>query len=114
MMNYVFLICVLVVLALSVTFVTFHGIKLNNEQYDRLKAIVHNWPAITTLLGVIVATFQIPFGAETITVVAAIGAFMAKCLDVSVANYNDGAVIHDDDEPLADDFGEAVEGGDPE
>ena len=114
MTKYAFLIGVIVVLGIAITAITLYGIKLNNEQYDRLKGIVIKWSAITTLLGVIVATFRVPYGAETITVVAAIGAFMARCLDVSASNYNDGAIIYEDEEPLADDYGEAFEGGDEE
>lgn len=114
MSKYIFLISVIVALAVSVAFITLHGITLDNDQYDRLKKIVIKWSAIVTFLGVIVATFTVPYGTETITVVAAIGALLGKCLDESNANYNDGAIIHDDDEPLADDFGEAIEGGDEE
>jgi hypothetical protein len=111
-MKYAFLISVLAVLGIAVTAITLYGVKLNNEQYDRLKSIVINWSAITALLGVIVATFNVSYGAETITVVAAIGVFLARCLNVSIANFNDGAAIHPDEAPLADDWGEAIEGGD--
>lgn len=110
-MRYAFLISVLIVLGIAITAITLYGVRLSNEQYDRLKGIVIKWSAITTLLGVIVATFKVQYGAETITVVAAIGAFMARCLDVSVANFHDGATITEDDEPLADDWGEPIEGG---
>ena len=114
MTKYAFLIGVIVVLGIAISAITLYGVRLNNEQYDRLKGIVIKWSAITTLLGVIVATFQVPYGAETITVVAAIGAFMARCLDVSVANFHDGATISEEDEPLADDWGEPLEGGEEE
>jgi len=114
MTKYAFLITVIVVLGIAITAITLYGIKLNNEQYDRLKGIVIKWSAITTLLGVIVATFNVSYGAETITVVAAIGVFLARCLNVSVANFNDGAAIHPDETPLADDWGEAIEGGEEE
>ena len=94
MINYAFLIAVLAVLALAILVVTFCNYELNNEQYDRLKNLVMKWPAILTFLGVLVATFHFSFGEETITVVAAIGALLARILNVSNYNYNDsGAVI---------------------
>lgn len=114
MTKYAFLVGVIVVLGIAITAITLYGVRLNNEQYDRLKGIVIKWSAITTLLGVIVATFRVPYGAETITVVAAIGAFLARCLDVSVANFTDGAAPEYGDEPLADDYGEPLEDADEE
>ena len=91
-MKYAFLISVLVILAIAVSFITLRGICLDNDQYDRLKKIVIKWSGIVTLLGVIVATFSVPYGEETITIVAAVGAFLAYCLNVSDKSYNDGAV----------------------
>ena len=103
MTNYIFLIVVLAVLAAAVTVITLYGVRLSNEQYDRLKYIVIRWSGITTLLGVIVATFHFPYGEETITVVAAIGAFLAYMLGVSDKNYTEGAVIHDPEEGINED-----------
>ena len=91
-MKYLFLIVVLAVLAVAVTGVTLYGVRLTNEQYDRLKGIVIKWSGITTLLGVIVATFEVPYGEQTITTVAAIGAFLAYMLGVSDKHYTDGTV----------------------
>jgi len=102
MRQYAFLITTLAVLAVAVIFVTLHGVRLSNEQYDRLKNIVIKWSGITTFLGVIVATFSFPYGEETITLVAAIGAFMAYMLNISDKSYNDGAAIYDDDKALED------------
>lgn len=102
MKQYAFLITTLAVLLVAVAFVTLHGVRLSNDQYDRLKTIVIRWSGITTFLGVIVATFNFPYGEETITVVAAIGAFMAYMLNISDKSYNDGAAIYDDDEALED------------
>lgn len=90
MINYLFLIVVLAVLAIAVTIITLYGVKLTNEQYDRLKAIVVKWSGIVTLLGVLVSTFNFSYGEETITVVAAVGAFLAYVMGVSVKNYYDG------------------------
>ena len=113
MNNYIFFISVIVVLAIAVCFITYRGLHLDNDQYDRLKSIVINWSAIVALLAAIVSTFPgIPYGTETITVVAAIGAFLAKCLNVSNKNHNDGALIKDDDEPLEDE-GPEFEAFDP-
>lgn len=92
MNNYIFMISVLVILVLAMLVVTFSNFKLTNEQYDRLKGMVLRWSYLLTLLGVIVATFRVPYGEETITIVAAIGAFVAHCLGVSNTNYIDGAI----------------------
>ena len=91
MKSYIFLITVIAVLLIAVTFVTIHGVDLTNEQYDRLKAIVLRWSGIVTFLGVLVSTFKFDYGEETITVVAALGAFMAYMLGLSNKNFIDGA-----------------------
>ena len=103
MANYTFLITVLVILAVAVIVITLHGVQLTNEQYDRLKKIVLKWPGILTLLGVIVNVFHPSFGEETITVVAAIGAFLSYMLGVSDKNYVEGTVIHDPEEGINED-----------
>ena len=74
MSNYIFLIVVLAVLAVAVIGITLHGEQLTNDQYDRLKGIVLKWSGIVTFLDVLVSTFHISYGKETITVVAAISA----------------------------------------
>lgn len=103
MTNYIFMISVITILVLAVLAITFCNIHLNNDQYDRLKYIVLKWSAITTFLGVIVATFNdIPYGKETITIVAAIGALLAEVLNTSHKNHTDGATIYEDDQPLED------------
>ena len=95
-MNYIFMIIVLVVLFIGISVLTFVDFTLSDWQYDRLKSIVLKWPALLTLLGVIVNTFPVPFGNETITLVAAIGAFLAHCLGISTKVYDAG--IGEDDE----------------
>lgn len=100
MSNYIFLIVVLAVLAVAVIGITLHGVQLNNDQYDRLKGIVLKWSGIVTFLGVLVSTFHISYGEETITVVAAIGAFLAYMLGISDKNYFEGTVIHDKEEGI--------------
>lgn len=96
MTKYAFLLIVLAVLAVGVTVITLYGVRLTNEQYDRLKAIVMKWSGIVTFLGVLVSTFTFEYGEETITVVAAIGAFMAYMLGVSDKHYTEGAVAEED------------------
>lgn len=103
MTNYLFLISVITILVLGLMAITFCRFQLNNDQYDRLKYVVMKWPAITAFLGVIVSTFKtIPYGSETVTIVAAIGVLLAEILNVSHKNYNDGALISEDDTPLED------------
>ena len=103
MANYIFLLSVLAVLAVAVIGITLYGVKLSNEQYDRLKYIVVRWSGITTLLGVIVATFDFPYGTETVTIVAAVGAFLAYMLGISDKNYVEGTVVHDKDGGINED-----------
>ena len=103
MVNYTFMIVTLIALLVIVGGITFFGVNLSNEQYDRLKGIVIKWSGITTFLGVIVATFKAPYGNETITLVAAIGALLAYALNVSIKNYVDGAVPGEDGGVDADD-----------
>jgi len=103
MANYTFMIVTLIALVIIVAGITFFGVNLSNEQYDRLKGIVIKWSGITTFLGVIVATFKAPYGNETITLVAAIGALLAYALNVSIKNYVDGAVPGEDGGVDADD-----------
>ena len=109
MHNFTFFIAVIAILVIAVVFITYRGLQLNNDQYDRLKAVVMKWPAIITFLGVIIATFPgISYGAETVTVVAAIGAFLAECLNVSDKSFNGGAEILPNDTPLPDDYDDAL------
>lgn len=88
MTNYIFLIAVLVVLIASVITITFVDFKLSDDQYDKLKKIVMKWPGVVTLLGVIVSTFTFAYGEETLTLVSAIGTFLAYCLDISAKVYD--------------------------
>ena len=96
MTNYIFLIIVLTVLAIAVAIVTFTDYTLSNTQYDRLKALAVKWSGIVTLLGVLVSTFNFPYGEETITVVAALGAFLAYLLGISDKAYYGGDNKDDD------------------
>lgn len=91
MTTYLFLIIVLTVLAVAVAVITFTSFTLSNEQYDRLKAVAVKWSGIVTLLGVLVSTFNFAYGEETITVVAALGAFLAYVLGISDKSYYGGS-----------------------
>lgn len=88
MTQYIFMLTVLAVLAVAVICITLYGVNLSNDQYDRLKGIVVKWSGIVTFLGVLVSTFNFPYGEETITVVAAVGALLAYVMGVSAKNYN--------------------------
>ena len=103
MAKYTFMLIVLAVLAVAVIGITLYGVKLTNEQYDRLKNITLKWSGIVTFLGVLVSTFHFEYGEETITVVAAIGAFMAYMLGISDKNYVEGTVVHDTEEGINED-----------
>ena len=92
------MIITLLVLAAGVSVLTLFGVKLTNEQYDRLKEIVVKWSGITTFLGVIVATFKTPYGNETITLVAAIGALLAYAMGLSIKNYVNSTASEEDED----------------
>ena len=89
--------------------------KLTNKQYDFLK-----WFALTCLPAFQVFWLTVgkvwgfPYLTEVGATIGALGLFIAALLGLSAKQFNDGAVIYDDDEPLADDYGEAIEGGDEE
>lgn len=97
-MKYTFLIVVLAVLFIGLGIAVFAKIRLTNDQYDRLKWIVERWHYITTLLGVVVSVINPEYGEETITLVAAIGAFLAGLIGISSVNYNKAKAIEEDGE----------------
>ena len=65
----------------------FGKFKLTNEGYDRLKAVVIKWSYLVVFIGLIVKTFDIPYGVETVTIVAGIGAMFAGLLGISNVNF---------------------------
>ena len=87
-MNYAFLIIVLVAVVGVIVIAGFTNFKLDNEHYDRLKALAMKWHYITAFVAAIVKVFDLPYGVETVAVVAAIGALMAGLLGVSTKQYN--------------------------
>ena len=104
--KYAFLLITLLALAIAILIASLTSIKLSNEQYDRLKKLVLKWAGIMTFLGVIVSVFNPPFGSETLTLVAGIGAFLAYMLGVSNKNYSGGAAMNPEDltDRISDDY----------
>ena len=86
-MNYLFLIIVLAVIVAILAVASFTNFELDSEHYDRLKWLVIRWSYIVVFIGVIAKTFSIPYGTETVTVVAGIGAMLAGLLGISNSNY---------------------------
>lgn len=86
-MNYIFLTITLAVIIAVLLIATFSKFSLTNEQYDRLKWIVIRWSYLVTFLALIVKTFDVPYGMETITIVAGIGAMLAGLMGISNVNY---------------------------
>ena len=86
-MNYAFLIIVLVAVVGVITIAGFTNFKLDDEHYDRLKALAMKWHYITAFVAAIVKVFNPPYGVETVVIVAAIGALMAGLLGISNKEY---------------------------
>lgn len=88
-MNYFFLIIVIAIVVAVLVIATFTKFRLDDEQYDRLKWIVLKWSYLTTFIGLIAKTFDLPYGVETVTVVAGIGAMLAGLLGISTQSYQE-------------------------
>lgn len=86
-MNYLFLIVTLAIIAMVLIVAGFTKFSLTNEGYDRLKSVVQKWDYIVIFIALIVKTFNIGYGFETVTVVAGIGAMFAGLLGISNSNY---------------------------
>lgn len=86
-MNYLFLIVVLAVVLVVLAIASFTSFGLDDFHYDRLKWVVIRWSFLVTFIGLIVKTFDIPYGTETVTLVAGIGACLAGLLGISNTNY---------------------------
>lgn len=87
-MNYAFLIITIVVVLAIIGIAAFTNFRLDNDHYDRLKSLAMKWHYITVFVAAIVKVFEVPYGVETVAVVAAIGALMAGLLGVSTKQYN--------------------------
>ena len=87
-----FLITILVIAAVLIIAV-FTRFKLNDEQYDRLKWIVTRWDYFVVFIALIVKTFDVPYGLETVTIVGGIGAMLAGLLHISNQAYEENRKI---------------------
>lgn len=87
-MNYTFLIITLAVVLAIIGIAALTNFRLDNEHYDRLKSLAMKWHYITAFVAAIVKVFEVPYGVETVAVVAAIGALMAGLLGISTKEYN--------------------------
>ena len=65
----------------------FTQFELTNRQYDRLKWLAIRWDYLIVFLGLVVKTFEVSYGLETVTIVGGIGALMAGLLGISAKNY---------------------------
>ena len=86
-MNYLFLIVVLAVVLVVLAIASFTSFGLDDFHYDRLKWVVIRWSFLVTFIGLVVKTFDIPYGTETVTLVAGVGAMLAGLLGISNTNY---------------------------
>ena len=89
--------------------------KLSNTLYDFLKwfALVA-LPASQVFWLTIGKVWNFPYLTEVGATIGALGLFIAALLGLSSKQFNDGAVISKNEAPLADDYGEAIEGGEEE
>lgn len=65
----------------------FTQFEISDKAYDRLKWLAIRWDYLVVFIGLIVKTFDIVYGLETITIVGGIGALMAGLLGISAKNY---------------------------
>lgn len=82
-----FFIIVIALIAAILAAATFSRFEIRNEQYDRLKWIVVRWSYLVVFISLIVKTFDIEYGVETVTIVSGIGALLAGLMGISAQNY---------------------------
>ena len=87
-MNYIFMLAVFAAILAVLGIASFTNFSLDNYHYDRLKWVVARWSYFVVFIGVIVKTFDIPYGVETVTLVAAFGAMLAGLMNISNSNFN--------------------------
>ena len=110
-MNYAFLITVLAIVVIVLAIASFTNFELDSVHYDRLKWVVVKWSYLVVFIGVIVKTFDIAYGTETVTLVAALGAMLAGLLDISNREfYKPIAMDIEGMKYLEDDDEEEIEG----
>ena len=100
-MNYIFPIAVFATVAIVLAIASFTNFELDNYHYDRLKWVVIRWSYLTTFIGLVATTLEIPYGAETVTLACGVGAMLAGFLGISKGNW-DGESLDDvdDDEEI--------------
>lgn len=86
-MKYLFFIITIAVVLGVLLIATFSKFKLTDEQYDRLKAVVIKWQYLVVFIALIVKTFDVQYGIETVTIVSGFGAMLAGLMGISNANY---------------------------
>ena len=96
-MNYIFMVSVIAIVLIVLAIASFSNFSLDNYHYDRVKWVVVRWSYLVTFIGVIVKTFDVPYGVETVTLVAGFGAMLAGLMSISSSNFN-GVVKFDDDD----------------
>ena len=104
-MSYIFLILVIAAVAAVLAIAMFTNFRLDDEHYDRLKWIVIRWSYLVTFIGLIVKTFAVPYGMETVILVGGIGAMLAGLLGISNQAYENMQRIintedHNEDQTL--------------
>lgn len=95
-MNYIFPILVGVFTIALVVIALIPGIKLTNEQYDRLKWLSDKWELFVVFLGVITKAFDLPYAIATVTIFAGIGALLGGLLMKSNKDYKSNFPIEED------------------
>lgn len=89
--------------------------RLSNKTYDFLKwfALVA-LPAFQVFWLTVGKVWNFPYLTEIGATIGATGLFIAALLGLSSKSFTDGAVIPEDESPLADDWDEPLEGGEEE
>ncbi len=65
--------------------------KMSNKVYDVLKWVAMLFlPALATLVRVVFAIWQIPYGEQISTTIMAVDAFLGACLGISSIQYKGG------------------------
>ena len=108
-MNYIFPIAVFATVAIVLAIASFTNFELDNYHYDRLKWIVIRWSYFTTFIGLVATTTNLPYGTETVTLAAGVGAMLAGFLGISKSNW-DGEELPDEYDD--DEYVEEIEEGD--
>lgn len=95
-MNYIFPIAVFTTAAIVLAVASFTNFELDNYHYDRLKWVVIRWSYLTTFIGLVATTLEMPYSTETVTLACGIGAMLAGFLGISKSNW-DGETIYDEE-----------------